>query len=517
MKKWIWILISVVALAAVGWWGITRQQAAATAADTPQTGEIVTAFMGELAASATASGRVEPSRQASLALSTSGIVTHLPVRVGDVVQAGDVLLQLDTADLELALANAQQSLLSAEASLANLQTPPDPLKVAAAEASLASAEANLATLQAGASEQDRIIAEADVRSAEANLYSASAQLQNTRTSISEADRLAATARLERARLNLEQIEERTAEFSNQQLHDQLVAAQNEYAQAQANYDSVMAGADPNAVNASAADVSANAARVENAETALDSLLAPPTAQEIASAQVQVAQAQLNLENLLAGSSAAQLEVAEAQVAQAQLNVANAEADLASATLTAPFEGLVTAVHVAEGEVASGVVIELIDKSSLEVVLSVDEVDIGRLQIGQPALITLEAWPEVEMESELLRIAPQANSSTSGITSYDVYLSLPATELPLLLGMTANAQLITAELDEVLLVPNAAIAADRAANQYSVTRVLGETTETVIVGIGLQDENYTQITSGLNAGDQLLIGNVLPVFQFGPGE
>jgi HlyD family secretion protein len=164
-----------------------------------------------------------------------------------------------------------------------------------------------------------------------------------------------------------------------------------------------------------------------------------------------------------------------------------------------------------------VVIELIDKSSLEVVLSVDEVDIGRLQIGQPALITLEAWQEVEMESELLRIAPQANSSTSGITSYDVYLSLPATELPLLLGMTANAQLITAELDEVLLVPNAAIAADRAANQYSVTRVLGETTETVIVGIGLQDENYTQITSGLNAGDQLLIGNVLPVFQFGPEQ
>jgi multidrug efflux pump subunit AcrA (membrane-fusion protein) len=99
-------------------------------------------------------------------------------------------------------------------------------------------------------------------------------------------------------------------------------------------------------------------------------------------------------------------------------------------------------------------------------------------------------------------------------------------------MTANARLITAEHENALLVPNAAITADREAGTFTVNLVTGEserpgslrgnlpsipTTEKVEVAIGLKDGQYTQVLSGLSAGDEVIIGEIVaPVFSFGPG-
>ena len=122
---------------------------------------------------------------------------------------------------------------------------------------------------------------------------------------------------------------------------------------------------------------------------------------------------------------------------------------------------------ADGEYATGAVVELVS-SALSVVLTVDEVDIGALAVGQSAIITLEAWPDVEIGAEITSIAPSADVSGDGIVSFDVELSLEKTDLPVLAGMTADAQLITADHVNVLLVPNAAITADREAGTYTVS-------------------------------------------------
>ena len=95
-------------------------------------------------------------------------------------------------------------------------------------------------------------------------------------------------------------------------------------------------------------------------------------------------------------------------------------------------------------------------------------------------------------------------------------------MPLRIGMTANANLITGEREGVLLVPNAAINADRSAGTFSVNLVRIDadgnvTVEEIEVTIGLRDANNTQITSGLQEGDEIMIGNVLPIFEFGPGN
>jgi macrolide-specific efflux system membrane fusion protein len=88
-------------------------------------------------------------------------------------------------------------------------------------------------------------------------------------------------------------------------------------------------------------------------------------------------------------------------------------------------------------------------------------------------------------------------------------------------MTANARLITAEHDNVLLIPNAALTADRQAGTYTVNLVTGESdgepvVKEVQVTIGLRDDGFTEVTSGLSEGDQVLIGELkAPTQSFGP--
>jgi multidrug efflux pump subunit AcrA (membrane-fusion protein) len=94
------------------------------------------------------------------------------------------------------------------------------------------------------------------------------------------------------------------------------------------------------------------------------------------------------------------------------------------------------------------------------------------------------------------------------------------DLPVLVGMTANADLITARREEVLLVPNAAITANRQAGTYTVDRVHTDgTVAPVEVTVGLKDGDYTQILDGLANGDRVLLGQLSAPTQqdFRPGQ
>ncbi len=128
---------------------------------------------------------------------------------------------------------------------------------------------------------------------------------------------------------------------------------------------------------------------------------------------------------------------------------------------------------------------------------------------------------MEITSEVVSIAPVAKSDNSALVVFEVYLKVGETELPILLGMTADAALIASDNEEVLLVPNAVINADRSTGTFTVNKVSldadgNQVTEEVEVSIGLRDGRFTQITEGLSEGDQVLVGNALPVFDFGDG-
>ncbi|MDX1415933.1 MAG: efflux RND transporter periplasmic adaptor subunit, partial [Candidatus Promineifilaceae bacterium] len=304
-------------------------------------------------------------------------------------------------------------------------------------------------------------------------------------------------------------------------HEALVAAEEDLNIAQAKVDELKAGAKEGSLNAAAADISVAQANLEKARSDHEALLAGTEADQIASAEASLAQAQLNLVNLLESSTAQDIAIAEAELEQARLSLADAEEALAKATLTAPFDGVVTAVLISAGEQTAAEVIELVS-DELKVVLSVDEIDVGALSPGQAAVITLETWPDREITGEIVSIAPKAGSEGNGVVTYDVQVNLEEPpDLPILVGMTANAKLIIEKKDNILLVPNAAITADREAGTFWVNLVTGNSeegpkTEKVEVVIGLKDGEFTQIVSGLSAGDEVLIGEIAPpTQQFGP--
>jgi HlyD family secretion protein len=639
-----WIILAVVAVAVVAavFWFINERplaqlrQGSALAVANSEDQQIVTVFIGDLSAGATASGRLLPQREANLALGIAGQVEEVYVEIGDQVQADDVLIQLEAGSLERAVRSSEQTLAIQEASLAELRKGASDEEITAAEASVAQAEAgvlqaeasvsqakaNLTELQKGASEEEIAATEASLDSAKASLATAQAGLVSAKSALSNAELArdglsdadvtaeanlksaqaglsSAQAQLdallegadaetiEQARLNWEQaknslwnaqlerdalkgrpttpgymkdqmdiavanaeIAVRVAEINYLQAQEgatdevvaaaraSVAAAEAQVAGAQAQLDDIddqIAQAEAAVVQAEAAVVQAEAgvlqaeAAVTQAEANLAMLLEGASEEKIAAAEAQVAQAEAaalqaeaqveqakaNLAMLIKGASEEQIAIAEAQVAQARIALEEAQDSLAKATLKAPFDGVVTEVYVAVGEWATGLAVELIDADSIEVVLDMDEIDIGAIAVGQPTIMTLEAWPDEELTGEVVSIAPKAKAQ-SEIVTYEVHLSLQAGDLPVLTGMTANAELITANREGVLLVPNRAITADREAGKYYVNLVQGDTTAKTEVTIGLRDSKYTEITSGLEEGDQLVIGEVKEVLDFSQG-
>lgn len=482
--------------------------------------ETVEAFIGDLSSSATASGQVRPRREATLSVGTPGRVVAVNSRVGDEVQAGDILMELDTRDLAFNVAAAEQTLRLNEANLADLLEAPTEAELEAAEAAVVSAQSQLDQLRSGADPEEIAASEAELRAAEANVWSSSAQLEQTTSSIKEADIAAAEAAVAAAEAELKSVEiqyTRNPDPDDITANTALAEAREKIASAQARLDLLLEGPDENQVGDAQAGLSASAAQRDASQAQLDKLLSGPTASEIAAAEAQLAQAQATLENLLNGASEEEILAAEAEVEQAQINLRDAQDALEAATLTAPFDGIVTAVNFEEGEFATGPAVRLVDNNLLEVVLEVDEIDIGAMAVGQPASLRLETWPNTELGSEISKIIPQARDSAgSGLVVYEVHLPLRDVGLPVRIGMTADANLTTAEIADVLLVPNEAIDVDRTNGTYSVMLVAGDSVEQVPVTIGLRDNQFTQIKSGLNAGDEVVIGNAIPVANFGQG-
>lgn len=533
-NKWTWITAVALLAGTIFWFGFNQTNTAVTeAAD----GETTIAFIGDLSENATASGEVMAAQEASLSLVRPGEVTAVNVHEGESVQAGDVLVELENDSLIRAVESAESAVHVAEAELANLLTDPTVSELASAEAKLASAQAKLDDLLAGPTEAEIAASQASVDAAQANVWSASGSL-SAKYETSDADVQQALINLETAQENMQAAEEAWVQAAvcndngngniscetydtveGNQADRNVELSRAELALAEARLVDAQSP-DNNSVASSQASVASAQANYDAALARHESLLAGATAEEVVSAEADLISAQASPDTLLAGPLATDIETYETRLAQAQTELTAARNNLADATLIAPFDGVVTDIFVAEGETASGQAVNLIDMSELEVVLSVDEVDIGQISVGQPAVVSVETWPDVEIVSEVTAIAPSAISQND-LISFDVTLSLGESDLPILVGMTANADLITANRENVLLVATSALTADRDTGQYFVSVVKTDgTAEQVEVTIGLRDSQFTQITSGLDAGAEVVIGGIeAPIAEdgFRPGR
>lgn len=503
-------------------------QPGSSTAEVVTSNETVAVFRGDLSASTGATGKLAADRLSELALENGGEVVDVPVSVGDWVNAGETVVQLDSSELSRAVDQAAQNVLSLTAALADLQKPPTAAELAAAEADVAAAQTRLKKLVSGPTPEDIAVSEANLRAAEADVWAAVNRLNAVQNGATPADVQAAQLEVDAAQRAFDSAHEGYLLLSKctpndsgthdctfdrgqeggESIYWQAAEAQAHLDRSQAVLANLSEG-NPHAITVAQVQVSVAAARRDVAQAQHDLLLAGASQAEIAAAEASLAQARANLIDLQDGPKPEQVAIATAQLEQARLDLAQAEHNLAHASLTAPYSGVITAVHVRAGEQAAGPAVTLVDRDSLVLALNVNEIDLRHVAVGQTAQVRLEAWPDQLLQGTVTVIAPvnQPQASSNAVV-YRVQLQLEETALPLRLGMTGNADLITAERHDVLLLANRAITTNFETGESFVNLVDGgpdgETVTEVRVTIGVRSGQYSEILDGLQEGDTVRI-------------
>ncbi len=158
---------------------------------------------------------------------------------------------------------------------------------------------------------------------------------------------------------------------------------------------------------------------------------------------------------------ADLASAEADVRQAQANVGANESDLEKSVIRSPIDGIILTRDIEPGQTVAAtmtapelfVVAENLENMKLEV--AVAEADIGRVESGQKAAFTVDAWPSRSFEAAVKKVE-FGSTVTDNVVTYSTELEVSNDDLSLRPGMTATAEIAVAEAKDAFLVPNAAL-------------------------------------------------------------
>jgi multidrug efflux pump subunit AcrA (membrane-fusion protein) len=401
-RKILVITITVIAAVAAGvWWALART---ADPADPALTTANVT--RRTLSATVLATGAVKPQVGAEVRVGAriSGKVERLFANIGDVVKKGQVIAELEKADLEATVNQRDAEFRMAEARLAAL----------------------------------RSLRPKEIEKAQADV-----------------DQHQATVELNRKELERqEQLSRR--DFTSRQARDR--------AQEQ--------------LSVSEAKLAATRKTLELARTGFDE----------------------------------DLKQAAADVDRAKAALANAQVQLSYATITAPIDGVIGSVSTQEGETVSAglsapTFVTIIDLARLQVDTFVDEVDIGKVQVGQEAAFTVDSFPDREFKGRVSAIYPKAVIQEN-VVNYDVVVEITDRYDGLLRPeMTASVTIQLEARENVLTVPTKAVKREKGKNV--VYLVSGGQPQPREVTVGWKDSQWIEIVSGLEEGQTVLLEPPVP--------
>jgi HlyD family secretion protein len=204
------------------------------------------------------------------------------------------------------------------------------------------------------------------------------------------------------------------------------------------------------------------------------------------------------------------------VARARALLERAQTDLRNSTIVSPMDGIVLSRDVEVGDAVSSIlvlgseatlVMTLGDTSSVYVRGKVDEADIGKVWMGQPARITVEAFKERKFEGKVTKISP-LGAEKDNVTTFEVKVSIENPSGELKANMSANAELIREEKHAVLLVPEAAVIYDKDRKTFlEVPDPAGEGgRRRVAATLGISNGVKAEVVSapGIEEGDQVVL-------------
>jgi HlyD family secretion protein len=421
---------------------------------TKTTVRTVAAKTGTITSSVSATGTVRASQTVTLNWQTTGEIEQFNVKVGDKVTKSEALANLVTESLPQDVILAQSSLVTDQQNLDSVKNSNTP--TAKALLALANAQVALEKAQQTVTSTEWVRGSSDqVDAANANLVLAKQSLQKAQDFFDK----------------FSKVDPSNPEYA--QAYSQYAAAQQAEASAQANLDYLQGHYTASEASVSAGELAVAQAAYDDAKREWDRLQNGPDASDIAAAQAKVDSDQALIDE---------------------------------AKLTAPFDGTVTQIYGQAGDQVSNAgtnAIRIDDLSHYLMDISVSEMDISSVKVGQSATVTFDAI-STKTYNGMVTSVSQAGTVSQNLTYFTVTLELTDADSQVLPGMTATADIIANQIDNALLVPTASIVTSF--NRKSVYVMRNGTPVSVEVTTGSVSGIYTQIVSGsIKAGD-LIVAN-----------
>ena len=204
-----------------------------------------------------------------------------------------------------------------------------------------------------------------------------------------------------------------------------------------------------------------------------------------------------------------IQSASESLRSAEISMQNQQDNMSNYTITSPISGTIIEKDAKQGDaLTSGSTLCVIyDLSYLEMVINVDELQIGALSVGQKVQLTADAVTDKTYVGTVTRVSMKGSSS-GGTTTYPITIRIDDTD-GLRPGMNANAEIVVAEANNALVVPNAAVirggyvlVSKKSPSAANAVEDMDAPEGYVYVKVetGVSDDSYTQIKSGLQEDD-----------------
>jgi HlyD family secretion protein len=284
--------------------------------------------------------------------------------------------------------------------------------------------------------------------------------------------------------------------------------------AEAARNSAMASLERNKVDAEGPDVPFLKLSMDRAEKEFNEGVVAKSVVEDAQKNYQLGlNKQLSAQANLAVSRA-EIAKAEGMLAQSKAALDNAEEDLRNSTIVSPIDGLVLSRDVNVGDAVSSILVlgsqatpimTLGDISEVYVQGKVDEADIGKVYLNQPARIVVESFKDKKFTGKVTKISPLGKEKDN-VTTFEVRVSIANSTGELKAAMSANAEILLEEKKNVLMVPEAALIYDKERKaSVELPDAKGENgKKKVAVKLGISNGVKTEVLEGLNEKQQVIL-------------
>ena len=206
----------------------------------------------------------------------------------------------------------------------------------------------------------------------------------------------------------------------------------------------------------------------------------------------------------AGATNEQIQAQEAQVEKAEANVLSYRAQLSKTILRSPINGVVTRQNAKVGEIisANSVLVSIISEFNFEIEVDVPEVDVAKLELGDTAKATLDAYGDDEIFTAIVVAIDPAETFIEGVPSYKTTLQFKEENGRIRSGMTANLDILTDKKVGVIVIPQRAVIAKNGSKFVRV--VVKEDIIEKEIKTGLRGSyGNIEVLEGLSEGEKVI--------------